>query len=71
MKKSPYQKLKEERDELRDKLIEVVTNPDSIKSMEIKMEVQHQVDLSRVLWFGDPNSGVQTKIIDAYIIQAV
>ena len=48
-------KLKEENKALRKDLIEVVVNPDSLKSVHIKASIHFQVDLEKAVWFGNRN----------------
>ena len=53
IKETTYQRLKRENQELKTKLVTLVSNPDSVEALKIKMEVIRCVDLERAIWQGD------------------
>lgn len=65
-KETTYQRLKRENQELKTKLVTLVSSPDSMEALKIKLEVVRCVDIERAIWQGDTtnanNEGLIKKI---------
>lgn len=55
-KETTYQRLKRENQELKTKLFTLVSSPDSMEALKIKLEVVQCADIEHAIWQGDTAS---------------